>query len=133
MADIALRSPQFKYIEIPATGVLSTVCTIKINQATTPIYTLTKNVEPSTTAYFDISELEKDIENNIDITSDKLKQEDVMKYDFIISFGYRHIVKQEIIDLFQDNNIINLHISIFAFIIGSVNEQLNSETFLFSY
>ena len=60
MADIALRSPQFKYIEIPATGVLSTVCTIKINQATTPIYTLTKNVEPSTTAYFDISELVRD-------------------------------------------------------------------------
>lgn len=60
MADIALRSPQFKYIEIPATGVLSTVCTITINQAATPVYTLTKNVAPSTTAYFDISELVRD-------------------------------------------------------------------------
>ncbi len=60
MADIALRSPQFKYIEIPASGVLSTVCTITINQASTPVYTLTKNVAPSTTAYFDISELARD-------------------------------------------------------------------------
>ena len=30
-------------------------------------------------------------------------------------------------------DIINLHISIFAFIIGSVNGQLNSDVFLFAF
>lgn len=60
MADIALRNPQFKYKEVPASGVLSSVCTIKINGGANPIYTLTKNVAPSTTVYFDISELARD-------------------------------------------------------------------------
>ena len=58
MADIALRNPQFKYKEIPASGVLSSVCTVTING--TLRYTLTKNVAPSTTVYFDISELARD-------------------------------------------------------------------------
>ena len=60
MADIALRSPQFKHKEIPATGVLSSVCTITINGASTPAYTLIKNVAPSTAVNFDISELARD-------------------------------------------------------------------------
>ena len=58
MADIALRSPQFKHKEIPATGVLSSVCTVKIDG--TLRYTLTKNVEASTSVNFDISELARD-------------------------------------------------------------------------
>lgn len=44
------------------------------------------------------------------IFTDKLNEENVSGYDFIISFGYRHIIKAEIIDLFPDK-IINMHIS----------------------
>ena len=58
MADIALRSPQFKYKEIPASGVLSSVCTVTVDG--TLRYTLTKNVEASTSVNFDISELARD-------------------------------------------------------------------------
>lgn len=58
MADIALRSPQFKYKPIPATGVLSTVCTVTVGG--TLRYTLTKNVAASTTVNFEISELARD-------------------------------------------------------------------------
>ena len=42
MANIALRNPQFKSIAIPASGVLSTVCTVTIDG--TLRYTLVKNV-----------------------------------------------------------------------------------------
>jgi hypothetical protein len=58
MADIALRSPQFKYKPIPATGVLSTVCTVTVDGTTR--YTLIKNVAASTTVNFEISELARD-------------------------------------------------------------------------
>ena len=58
MANIALRNPQFKSIAIPSTGVLSTVCTVKIDG--TLRYTLVKNVQPSTTINFDIAELARD-------------------------------------------------------------------------
>ena len=58
MADIALRSPQFKYKPIPATGVLSTVCTVTVGG--TLRYTLTKNVAASTTVNFEVSELARD-------------------------------------------------------------------------
>jgi len=58
MADIALRSPQFKHKEIPATGVLSSVCTLTIDG--TLRYTLIKNVTPSTSVNFEISELARD-------------------------------------------------------------------------
>jgi len=58
MADIALRNPQFKNKDIPASGVLSSVCTITIDG--TLRYTLIKNVEPSTSVNFDISELARD-------------------------------------------------------------------------
>lgn len=44
------------------------------------------------------------------IFTDKLNKDNVTGYDFVISFGYRHIIKQEIIDLFPDK-IINMHIS----------------------
>ena len=47
MANLALRNPQFKSIAIPASGVLSTVCTVTIDG--TLRYTLVKNVQPSTT------------------------------------------------------------------------------------
>jgi len=58
MANIALRNPQFKSIAIPASGVLSTVCTVTIDG--TLRYTLIKNVQPSTTINFDIAELARD-------------------------------------------------------------------------
>ena len=58
MALIALRSPQYKYISIPASGVLSAKCTITI--AGTLRYTLTKNTTPETGCNFDISELVRD-------------------------------------------------------------------------
>jgi len=58
MADIALRSPQFKHKAIPSSGVLSSVCTVTIDG--TLRYTLTKNVEASTSVNFDISELARD-------------------------------------------------------------------------
>ena len=58
MANIALRNPQFKSIAIPATGTLSTVCTVRIDG--TLRYTLIKNVQPSTTINFDIAELARD-------------------------------------------------------------------------
>ena len=58
MALIALRSPQYKYISIPASGVLSAKCTITI--AGTLRYTLVKNTTPSTGCNFDISELVRD-------------------------------------------------------------------------
>ena len=58
MANIALRSPQFKHIEVPSTGVLSTICEIFVEGVSR--YTLTKNVTPSKTVNFDISELARD-------------------------------------------------------------------------
>lgn len=61
--NIALRSPQFKYKEIPVSGVASTVCQITIDG--TLRYTLIKNVRKNTTVNFDISELARDY---LDIT-----------------------------------------------------------------
>lgn len=48
------------------------------------------------------------------IYTDKLSKDDTEGYDFIISFGYRHIIRQEIIDLFPDK-IINMHISLLPY------------------
>jgi len=51
--------------------------------------------------------------NNCDIhiiTDKKINKDIVKNFDFIISYGYRHIIKKDIIDLFE-NKIINLHIS----------------------
>jgi|TARA_R110000744_G_scaffold305694_1_gene414055 hypothetical protein len=58
MANIALRSPQFKHIGIPLAGVLSTTCTVTVDGVLR--YTLTKNVTPSSIVNFDISELARD-------------------------------------------------------------------------
>jgi len=58
MAIIALRSPQFRYKEIPLSGVSSTQCVITIDG--TVRYTLIKNVQKNTTVNFDISELARD-------------------------------------------------------------------------
>lgn len=62
MANLALRNPQFKTIVVPSSGVLSTRCKISVDS--TLIYTIVRNVLPSTTAYFDISELARDFVNN---------------------------------------------------------------------
>lgn len=43
-------------------------------------------------------------------TENKITFDDYKDVDYIISFGYKHIIKKHIIDLFQAN-IINLHIS----------------------
>ena len=48
--------------------------------------------------------------HNTFLFNDKTAAENVLHYDFIISFGYRHIIKKDIIDLFPDK-IINMHIS----------------------
>jgi len=58
MAILALRSPQFKYIEIPVSGVASAKCVISIDG--TIRYTLIKNTTKNTTQNFDISELARD-------------------------------------------------------------------------
>ena len=65
--NIALRSPQFKYIEIPASNFpLSVKCRILINGITR--YTLIKNnPQKGSTLNFDISELARDY---LDITYD---------------------------------------------------------------
>jgi len=62
MANISLRSPQFKTIVVPSTGVKSTRCRILVDSNL--IYTIVRNVLPSTSAYFDISELARDFINN---------------------------------------------------------------------
>ena len=58
MARIALRSPQFKYKQIPVSGVASTQCKITIDGVLR--YTLIKNVRKNTTVNFDISERARD-------------------------------------------------------------------------
>ena len=63
--NIALRSPQFKQIQIPVSGVASAKCVINIDG--TNRYTLIKNTKKQTTQNFDISELARDY---LDITYD---------------------------------------------------------------
>ena len=58
MPNIALRSPQFKFIEIPLSGVASAKCVINIDGINR--YTLIRNTTKNTTANFDISELARD-------------------------------------------------------------------------
>lgn len=43
-------------------------------------------------------------------TQEKIKLEDTIEYDFIISFGYKYIISKDIIEYFK-NKIVNLHIS----------------------
>ena len=50
----------------------------------------------------------------VDWIKEKLSLEKVVQYDWIISYGYRHIINQEIIDA-SKNLIINLHISYLPF------------------
>ena len=65
MANIALRSPQFKYIQIPVSGVASAKCVVNIDGINR--YILIRNTTKNTTANFDISELARDY---LDITYD---------------------------------------------------------------
>ena len=50
--------------------------------------------------------------NSITIHEEKLNRKNIAKceYDFLISFGYRHIISKEILSYFQEKAI-NLHIS----------------------
>lgn len=52
--------------------------------------------------------------HKIQITCDKISLDMVQNYDFLISFGYRHIIKKDIVDKFR-NKIINLHISLLPY------------------
>lgn len=54
------------------------------------------------------------LRHSADIICDKITVEIAKKYDFLISFGYRYILKKDIIDLFP-NKIINLHISLLPY------------------
>ena len=47
---------------------------------------------------------------NVEMTSKKLNLDDIKKFNFLISFGYRYIIKKNILEQFK-NNAINLHIS----------------------
>lgn len=58
MPRLLLRSPQFKFIEIPVSAVNSCTCEIKINNVVE--YLLVKNTKKSSTQNFDISELCRD-------------------------------------------------------------------------
>jgi len=51
-------------------------------------------------------------------TSNKISVEFVSKFDFVVSFGYRHIIKRDIIDV-CDGKLINLHISLLPYNRGS--------------
>ncbi len=55
-----------------------------------------------------LKDIIKDLGHNFTIKEDKLSKDIVA--DFIISFGYRYIIKENIISRFE-NKIINLHIS----------------------
>lgn len=50
----------------------------------------------------------------VDWTKEKLSSDITSNYDWIISYGYRHIISQQIIDA-SKNPIINLHISYLPF------------------
>lgn len=50
----------------------------------------------------------------VDWTNEKLSVSKVIPYDWIISYGYRHIINQQIINA-SKNPIINLHISFLPF------------------
>lgn len=52
--------------------------------------------------------------HSADIICDKITIETAKKYDFLISFGYRYIIKKDVIDFFPDK-IINLHISLLPY------------------
>ncbi len=58
MPRLLLRSPQFKFIQIPVSQVNSCTCEIKIDNVVR--YTLVKNTKKSSTQNFDISELCRD-------------------------------------------------------------------------
>lgn len=58
MANILLRSPQFKYAEIPILGINSASCEIRIDNIVR--YTLVKNVKKNTTVNFEVAELCRD-------------------------------------------------------------------------
>lgn len=59
-----------------------------------------------------VSDFLSNTEAVVKITEDKLSLETVIEgqFDFLVSYGYRHIIKKEILDLFP-RRAINLHIS----------------------
>ena len=61
----------------------------------------------------------KDQDLDITLRCDKINADTAKLFDFIISYSYRHIIKKDIINLFTDNNIINMHISYLPYNRGS--------------
>ena len=53
-----------------------------------------------------------DDDNDVTMNEEKLNTEDIFKheYNFLISFGYRHIIRKNILNYFKEKSI-NLHIS----------------------
>ena len=49
-------------------------------------------------------------EYSVTLCTEKIDVDYVKKFDFVISYGYRHIIKKNVIDA-SKNGIINLHIS----------------------
>lgn len=52
----------------------------------------------------------RSVGEQVDQTSEKITVDQAQKYDFAVSYGYRHLIRKPIIDLFP-GRIINLHIS----------------------
>ncbi len=50
------------------------------------------------------------VSNDVFCTKDKIDAESASQFDFLISYGYRHILKSDILSLFPDKAV-NLHIS----------------------
>ena len=48
--------------------------------------------------------------NSVTMYTEKIDVDYIKKFDFVISYGYRHIIKKNVIDA-SKNGIINLHIS----------------------
>jgi len=46
----------------------------------------------------------------LDTTTEKINPQDISNYDWVISYGYKHIIKKDVIQA-SKNPIINLHIS----------------------
>ncbi|MDR0920001.1 MAG: formyl transferase [Oscillospiraceae bacterium] len=70
---------------------------------------LTNNFEPTKSLYEWLSERE-----DVFLYSEKLTVEFVKDFDFIVSYNYVHIIKEDIINL-HPNNIVNLHISLLPY------------------
>lgn len=54
------------------------------------------------------------LEEEVIVSQDKISVEDLKGVDFVVSFGYRHLIKPDVIE-FMKGRAINLHISLLPF------------------